>query len=30
MITVYVDRVNPDNYYVDTDEYLVNKFDKEN
>jgi len=28
-ITVYVDRVNPDNYYVDTDEYLVNKFDKE-
>ena len=29
MITVYVDRVNPDNYYIDTDEYLVNKFDKE-
>lgn len=29
-ITVYVDRVNPDNYYIDTDEYLVNKFDKEN
>ena len=28
-ITVYVDKVNPDNYYVDTDEYLVNKFDKE-
>ncbi len=30
VITVYVDRVNPDNYYIDTDEYLVNKFDKEN
>ena len=30
VITVYVDRVDPDNYYIDTDEYLINKFDKEN